>query len=680
MSNQYPRLLEPIHIDGVSLSNRVIMGSMHTGLEEEGKELQKLASFFEERARGEVGLIITGGVAPHWRGWVAPFSAQMTRKSDVKKHLCVTEAVHKYDTKIVMQILHAGRYAYHPFSVAPSRIKAPINPFKPFAPSTRGVKAIVQQFVRSAQLAQEAGYDGVEVMGSEGYLINQFIAKRTNHRRDIYGGSYENRMRFALEILDGIRKACPDQFLIVYRLSMLDLVDQGSTWDEVVELAKRVESTGVSIINTGIGWHEARVPTIATCVPRAGFSWVTSKLKKEIKTPLAAVNRINMPDIAENILASGEADFVTMARPFLADAEFVKKAKQGQSHLINTCIACNQACLDHVFKKKRASCLVNPVACHEDEVDLSPVKTNKSVAVVGAGPAGLSAACYAARRGFKVTLFESKAEIGGQFNLAKVIPGKEEFTETIRYFLEELKRLNVDVKYNTEVTPQSLIETKQFSHVAWASGVKPRVLSVPGINASNVFRYDEAIRNVDQLGDRVVIIGAGGIGIDTASLLMTDAKAPPSLDNEVFQSFWGIQNDVSNPGGLDKTEVAHSKSARQVTVLYRSKGKPGTGLGKTTGWIHRTALKKEGVKFVGGVEYDSIQSDGVHYRVDEKDFVEPCDSVIICAGQEPELTHWNEPSWEIPVSLIGGVRDARGIDAKRAIREGMQWAVNLSEA
>ncbi|MDA9951035.1 NADPH-dependent 2,4-dienoyl-CoA reductase [Oligoflexaceae bacterium] len=668
MSSQFKSLAEPITLAGHTLRNRVIMGSMHTGLEEERDGFAKMAAFYRERAEGGVGLIITGGIAPEWRGWVAPFSGKLTSSRIAKKHRVVTETVHKVGGKIVMQILHAGRYSYQPFSVAPSRIKSPITPFTPFSLSKSGVEKRIRQFVRCAKLAKEAGYDGVEVMGSEGYLINQFLCARTNTRKDKFGGSYENRMRFALEICSGIRKACGSDFILVFRLSMLDLVENGSQWAEVLELSKRLEGVGVDLFNTGIGWHEARVPTIATCVPRGVFSKVTRKLRDHCTIPVAAVNRINTPEVAEKIISDGDADMVTLARPFLADANFVAKALAGRSDRINTCIACNQACLDHVFRKQRASCMVNPRACHETEYSLALAEHRKTVAVVGGGPAGMAAAVYAAERGHRVTLYEQKAHLGGQFYLAQQIPGKEEFKETIKYFENRLADLEVTVELNSQKSVQTIVESGAEA-VALATGVTPRTPSIPIESGAKVFSYDQAILRSRDLGDVVAVIGAGGIGVDTTVQLM--GREELSLDADEFMRFWGIDSKYETRGGLVKPteESAHE---RHVTLFQRSTGKVGTGVGRTTAWIHRLHLKKERVSFVKGVEYQKITAKGLHYRAGGEDRFFACDAVVFCTGQNSHLGGWSRQDERL--KIIGGARDASGVNAKRAIREAFEWA------
>jgi len=672
-TSAYPHLLEPLDLGFTKLANRVLMGSMHTGLEEEKNGWSKLAAFYEERAKGGVGLIVTGGVSPNIRGRVAPFGGDMTMPWHPKKHKEVTEAVHKYDTKICLQLLHTGRYAYHPFSVSASAIKAPINPFKPKAMSSRQIWGTIKDYAKASRLAQKAGYDGVEIMGSEGYLLNQFSCKRTNHRTDEWGGSIENRMRFAVETVRATREKCGEKFIIIFRLSMLDLVEGGNSWEEVVLMAKAIEEAGATIINTGIGWHEARVPTIATSVPRAAFTWITERMKKEVSIPLVTTNRINTPEVAEEVLANGHADMVSMARPFLADADFVNKAAEGKSDEINTCIGCNQACLDHVFEQKRASCLVNPRACYETELTFTDTKAAKNVAVIGAGPAGLAFSVYASQRGHNVTLFDAGAEIGGQFNVAKQIPGKEEFYETLRYFKKQLKLCNVNVQLNTFKTAEELA-SEGFDDVVVATGIKPRQLGIKGMDHEKVKTYLQVLKDKEPVGQKVAIIGAGGIGFDTASYLAEEESL--TTNTEAWMKEWGVDKEYQHDGALAQ---AHSEKAeREIYLLQRKTSKVGKNLGKTTGWIHRAFLQKKGVNMIPGVAYKEVNDQGLIIEVDGEQQLLEVDNVIICAGQEPNreladaLTEKGQR-----VHLIGGADVAAELDAKRAIRQGAELAASI---
>ncbi|GGP37858.1 NADPH-dependent 2,4-dienoyl-CoA reductase [Shewanella saliphila] len=667
----FPHLLEPLDLGFTQLKNRVLMGSMHTGLEEEKGGFEKLAAFYKERAQGGVGLIVTGGIAPNLRGRLAPNACQLSFSWQVGKHKIVTDAVHEAGGKICMQILHAGRYSYHPFSLAPSKIKSPITPFTPSAMSGRQVRSTIKDYATSAALAKKAGYDGVEVMGSEGYLINQFISSRTNKRTDKWGGSFDNRAQFPVKIVEAIREKVGKDFIIVFRLSMLDLVDNGSTWDEVVKLAKWLEQAGVSIINTGIGWHEARVPTIATSVPRGAFAWVTEKLKKEVKVPLIATNRINTPEIGESIIASGQADMVSMARPFLADADFVNKAAANTPELINTCIGCNQACLDHTFSMKRATCLVNPRACYETEINFIPTTNKKRIAVMGAGPAGMAFSVYAATRGHEVVLFEAKFEVGGQFNLARKIPGKEEFNETIRYFINQIKRHNIDLRLNTKLDA-SVLATEKFDEVVISSGVVPRELKLPGFDNPKVVDYQQVLNGQVEIGQTVALIGAGGIGFDIAHFLCE--RESTSLQTDKWLEQWGIDKTYQHAGGL--TEEGEHHPSRDVYLLQRKTTKMGKGLGKTTGWIHRSVLKQHEVKMKTGVSYEKFDEQGLHIKVGEQAEVLAVDNVVLCAGQESNTTLVDEmKATGLPVHLIGGVDVAAELDAKRAIRQGAELAM-----
>ncbi|MFT4696082.1 MAG: 2,4-dienoyl-CoA reductase (NADPH2) [Urechidicola sp.] len=671
-SSKYPHLLQPLNLGFTTLKNRVIMGSMHTGLEEEKNGYDRMAAYFAERAKGQVGLIVTGGIAPNRQGWTAPFTSKITNKREANRHKKITKAVHENDGKICMQILHSGRYGYHPFAVAPSAIKSPISPFKPWALSKMGVNRTIRHFVRAAKLAQHAKYDGVEIMGSEGYLINEFVSAKTNKRTDKWGGEFENRIQFPLDIIRRTREAVGENFILIFRLSMLDLVEEGNTWEETVHFAKEIEKAGATIINTGIGWHEARVPTIATMVPRAGFSWVTEKMMKEIKIPLITTNRINSPEKAEEILAKGHAHMVSMARPFLADPEIIKKAIEGREEEINTCIGCNQACLDHVFKQKTASCLVNPRACHETILNYTPTPAPKTIAVIGAGPAGLAAATVTAKRGHKVTLFETHTEIGGQFNIAKLIPGKEEFYETLRYFANEIKIHGVELKLNTKATATEL---KQFDEVIIATGIKPRQIKLKGIDNENVLDYEDVLKLGKPVGKKVAIIGAGGIGFDVAEFLSHEGESP-SLDTNLFLKEWGIDGTNSVRGGLLKPNP--HPSPREITMLQRSDSKIGKDLGKTTGWIHRQSLKMKKVTMLNGVSYDKIDEKGIHITINEKKQLIEADTIVVCAGQvSVNLLHEELIKLGKTPHLIGGGKNAKKIDAQRAIREGSELGADI---
>lgn len=669
----FPNLLKPLDLGFTTLRNRTLMGSMHTGLEETKDGYNKMAKFFGERAKGGVGLIVTGGVAPNWEGWVKPFAGRMSNESHSKKHRVVTDAVHNEDGKICMQILHAGRYAYHPFSVSASNIKSPITPFSPRALTNSGVLSTINDYANSAYLAKMAGYDGVEIMGSEGYLINQFIVKHTNNRTDQWGGDYENRIKFPIEIVRKTREKVGKDFIIIYRLSMIDLIHDGSTWEEVVLLAKEIEKAGATIINSGIGWHEARIPTIATMVPRAAFSWVTQKLKGEINIPICTSNRINMPDVAEQVIASGHADMVSMARPFLADGFWVQKAQENRVDEINTCIACNQACLDHTFKNKLASCLVNPRACHETELEIKQSTKPKTLAVVGAGPAGLAFSTTAASRGHKVQLFEAASEIGGQFNMAKLIPGKEEFYETIRYFNKQIELTGVKLHLNT-VFDNKILDNQQFDEVIIATGVVPRKLNIEGSNLPNVVSYIEALKGEKQIGKKVAVIGAGGIGFDVCEFLTHEGKST-TLDTQEWLKEWGIDPTNEVRGGIEGIKPVKPHSSREVVMLQRTKGKVGEKLGKTTGWIHRTTLKNKGVKTISGVEYLKIDGDGLHILRDKMPEIIQCDTIVVCAGQISlkELESITQAKG-IKTHVIGGAFEAGELDAKKAIDQAVRLA------
>ncbi|PMN73751.1 NADPH-dependent 2,4-dienoyl-CoA reductase [Enterovibrio norvegicus] len=669
MNSPYPHLLAPLDLGFTQLKNRVLMGSMHTGLEESNDGFKKLSAFYAERAKGGVGLIVTGGFSPNFRGRLHPLSAQFSSGRAARAHRNITDAVHENGGKIALQLLHAGRYAMHPFALSASEVRSPISKFAPSEMSERQIRNTISDFAKSSELAREAGYDGVEIMGSEGYLINQFICKRSNNRYDAWGGSYANRSRFPIEIVKAVRERVGKDFIIIFRLSMLDLVEQGSTHDEVVELAKALEAAGVTILNTGIGWHEARVPTIATQVPRAAFSWVTERLKGEVNIPLVTCNRINTPEVGESILSSGQADMVSMARPFLADANFVVKAEADRSDDINTCIACNQACLDHVFKGKRASCLVNPQACYETELVVAPATAKRKVAVVGGGMAGMSCAVTAAERGFDVVLFEKAPQLGGQFNLAMQIPGKEEFKESIRYFTRRVEQCGIDVRLNTEVNAESL---DGFDEVVIATGVKPRMPNIPGIDHEKAIDYQTFIREQPELGGRIAIVGAGGIGIDVATMI----TEPEDQTLDEWLQDWGIDKSLSHEGGL--LPAPHYVAQRQVWLLQRRQGRVGKGPGKTTGWIHRKTLEKRGVELLGGVSYEKIDDAGLHITLEGQEHILPADHVIICAGQESVNGLVAELETKgINAHIIGGAEKAGELDAKRAIRQGVELAITL---
>ncbi|HUE94241.1 NADPH-dependent 2,4-dienoyl-CoA reductase [Pseudomonas sp.] len=673
----YPHLLAPLDLGFTTLKNRALMGSMHTGLEEKPGGFERMAAYFAERARGGVGLMVTGGIGPNEEGGVYSGAAKLTTAEEAEKHKVVTRAVHEADGKICMQILHAGRYAYSPKSVAPSAIQAPINPFKPRELDEEGIEKQIQDFINCSVLAQQAEYDGVEIMGSEGYFINQFLVAHTNHRTDRWGGSYENRMRLPVEIVRRVREAVGPNFIIIYRLSMLDLVEGGSTWDEIVLLAKAIEKAGATLINTGIGWHEARIPTIATKVPRAAFTKVTAKLRGEVSIPLITTNRINTPEIAEQVLAEGDADMVSMARPFLADPDFVNKAAEGRSDEINTCIGCNQACLDHTFGGKLTSCLVNPRACHETELNYIPTTAVKKIAVVGAGPAGLSAATVAAERGHSVTLFDSASEIGGQFNVAKRVPGKEEFFETLRYFKRKLETTNVDLRLNTRVSAAELAQGG-YDEIILATGIAPRTPAIPGIEHAKVISYLDAILKRKPVGQQVAVIGAGGIGFDVSEFITHQGEST-SLNREEFWKEWGIDAALEARGGVAGIKAEPHAPARQVFLLQRKKSKVGDGLGKTTGWIHRTGLKNKNVQMLNSVEYLKVDDAGLHISIaGGEPQVLPVDTVIVCAGQDPlrELQEGLESAGQ-NVHLIGGADVASELDAKRAINQGSRLAAVL---
>jgi 2,4-dienoyl-CoA reductase (NADPH2) len=671
----YPHLLQPLDLGFTTLKNRVLMGSMHIGLEEAPQGYERMAAFYAERAKGGVSLIVTGGVSPNDDGVVFAHGTKLDTIEEAEKHKVITQAVHEAGGKIAMQILHTGRYSYQANNVAPSAIQAPINPIKPKALSSAEVQQTIDDFANCAKLAQYAGYDGVEIMGSEGYLINEFIAARTNHRDDEWGGSYENRIRFPIEIVKRTRATVGENFIIIYRLSMLDLVEGGSSLEEVIQLAKEIEKAGATIINTGIGWHEARIPTIATKVPRAAFTWVTEKLKGLVSIPLITSNRINTPEMAEHVLASGHADMISMARPMLADADFVLKASEGRSDEINTCIGCNQACLDHIFSMKIATCLVNPRACYETELIFKETNTIKNIAVIGAGPAGLSFATYAASRGHKVKVFDSNNQIGGQFNIAKTIPGKEEFYETLRYFKRQIElQPNIELVLNHTVTYEELSQAN-YDEIVVATGVTPRQLQFEGIDHPKVLSYIQVLKERVPVGKRVAIIGAGGIGFDTAEYLTHEGDSG-SLNPEKFYAEWGIDTSYAHVGGLKQPEL--EKSEREIYLLQRKTAAVGAGLGKTTGWIHRTGLKHRDVKMIAGASDDKVDDQGLHITVDGQTTVLDVDNVVICAGQESYTAMFDQLKADGKnVHLIGGAKEAGELDAKRAIRQGAELAAVL---
>lgn len=667
-NNPFSEIFKPLDLKFTQLKNRLMMGSMHTGLEEDKPGLERLAAFYKERAAGGVALIVTGGIAPDRAGRLAPFSAKLTSNKEMQRFQLLTETVHEEGSKILMQILHAGRYGYHPFILAPSRLKAPINPFTPWKMSKRRILKTIDHFSRAARLAQLAGFDGIEIMGSEGYLINQFIVQHTNKRQDEWGGAWPNRMRFPVEIVRAVREAVGENFIIVYRLSMLDFIQEGSSWEEVVQLAKAIEKAGATMINTGIGWHEARIPTIASMVPNGAFCDITKRLKPEISIPLITSNRINSPELANSLIAEGVADVISMARPFLADPAFVIKAKLGESKSINVCIACNQACLDRVFANKIASCLVNPRACHEQELRYTQASLPGRIAVVGAGPAGLAFSAIAAQRGHSVTLFEKSNQIGGQFNLAKVIPGKEEYQQTIRYFRSQLDKFQVNTRLNTQ---PSSAELADFDKIILATGVRPRIPAIPGIDNPKVITYVDYLQGIKQAGSRVAILGAGGIGFDVAEKLVNEGSQISFYDE------WGIDLSGSNRGGLKP--ALRQPPIRKVYLLQRKAQKMGKKLGKTTGWIHRLSLKHQAVHFLSAVQYQYIDDQGLHILHDKKEKCLEVDTIIICTGQE-ELRDLHEQLIEKtdkPVYLIGGAFKALELDARRAIDQACRLAAEL---
>jgi len=672
-THPFPKLFEPLDLGFTTLKNRVLMGSMHTGLEEAPNGHERMAAFFAERARGGVGLIITGGFGPNKRAATHEHTKMLWSDEDCEDHKIITQAVHEADGKICMQILHTGRYAFNENPIAPSSIQAPINPFLPKAATEDEIEQQIADFVRTSVLAQKSGYDGVEIMGSEGYFLNQFLAARTNKRDDEWGGSYENRMRLPVEVVRRVREAVGEHFIIIYRLSMLDLVDGGSSYDEIVTLGKAVEKAGATIINTGIGWHEARIPTIATKVPRAAFTWVTEKFRDEFDIPVVTSNRINTPEKAEEVLQAGHADMISMARPFLADSDFMNKAEENRSLDINTCIGCNQACLDHIFSGKMTSCLVNPRACFETELNLVPTTNVKKLAVIGAGPAGLAFATSAAERGHEVTLFDAADEVGGQFNVAKQVPGKEEFYETIRYFSRRIEQTGVNLQLNTKVDVAQLNDG-DYDEVVLATGISPRVPPIPGIESDKVLGYLDVLTAKKPVGKKVAVIGAGGIGFDVSEYLSHEGEAT-SQNIEAFMKEWGVDMTLQARGGIEGVEAQVPDSPREVFLLQRKESKVGGGLGKTTGWIHRTGLINKGVKMIPGCEYLKIDTDGLHIRVGEHTRVLDVDNIILCAGQESKRDLVD--GLKKPHHLIGGADLASELDAKRAIDQGTRLAAEI---
>ena len=670
---QYPHMLAPLDLGFTTLKNRVLMGSMHTGLEEVANGHERMAAYFGERAKGGVGLIVTGGIGPNTEGGTHPNTKKLVTEEDIAGHKQITDAVHAHDGKICMQILHTGRYAYSPDQVAPSAIKSPINPFTPRALTDSEVYKQIDDFVFTSVQAQKAGYDGVEIMGSEGYFLNQFIAARTNQREDDWGGSYENRIRLPIEVVRRVREAVGEHFIIIFRLSMLDLVDGGSTAEEVIQLGKAVETAGATIINTGIGWHEAQIPTIATKVPRAAFTWVTARFRKELSVPVITSNRINTPEVAEEVLARGDADMVSMARPFLADPDFVIKAQENRADEINTCIGCNQACLDHVFGGVMTSCLVNPRACHETELHILATTSSKKIAVVGAGPAGLAAATTAASRGHQVTLFDGASEIGGQFNIAKQVPGKEEFFETLRYYGKQIEITGVDLKLNHRVTAEEL-NNGGFDQVIVATGIAPRMPNIEGIDHPKVLNYLDVIGGKKHVGKKVAIIGAGGIGFDTAEYI-THAGESTSQNIPAFMKEWGVDMTFGSRSGTEGITAQPEPSPREVYLLQRKSSRVGKGLGKTTGWVHRAGLAMKGVRMMPSCDYKRIDDDGLHLTVGDEPTTLDVDTIIICAGQDPMRDIID--GLIVPHLLIGGADVAAELDAKGAINQATRLAAQI---
>ncbi|MFT6733826.1 MAG: 2,4-dienoyl-CoA reductase (NADPH2) [Polaribacter sp.] len=671
--SNYPKLLEPLDLGFTTLKNRVLMGSMHTGLEEHPDGTARMAAYFGERARGGCGLIVTGGFGPSKRGATHEKTKLIETDEDIANHRKITDEVHKYDSKICMQILHTGRYAYNELPIAPSAIRSPINPHKPEAASVEQIEEEIQSFVNLALQAQKANYDGVEIMGSEGYFLNQFIALRTNQRDDEWGGSFENRIRLPVEVVRRVKEAVGEKFIIIFRLSMMDLVEGGSSFEEVVQLGQAIEKAGATIINTGIGWHEARIPTIQTKVPRGAFTWVTAKYKDHFNIPIITSNRINTPDKAEEILVRGDADMISMARPFLADADFVNKAAEGRADEINTCIGCNQACLDHVFSGKMTSCLVNPRACFETEINITPTNKIKNIAVIGAGPAGLSAATTAAQCGHQVTLFDSETEVGGQFNIAKQVPGKEEFYETIRYFKKQLELAGVTVILNTRISASELNQS-DFDEVIIATGINPRTPPIEGVDHPKVLNYLDVLKYKKTVGKKVAVIGAGGIGFDVSEFLVHSGQAT-SQSIKAYMKEWGVDMTLSARGGIEGVKAEVTLPEREVFLLQRKASKVGAGLGKTTGWIHRTGLKNKKVKMLSSCEYHKIDDAGLHVTIAGEKQILDVDNIIICAGQDPAREIVN--GLTKPYHLIGGADVAAELDAKRAIDQAFRLAIKL---
>lgn len=678
MSQPYPHLLEPLDLGFTTLKNRALMGSMHTGLEDKVKNFDRLGAYFAERARGGMGLMVTGGFSPNMEGWLYPGASKLSTRREVARHRRVTDPVHEEDSKICMQILHAGRYAYHPMSVSSSPVKSPINPFRPRELSERGISRQIKAYVKCARLAQDAGYDGVEVMGSEGYFINEFTTPRVNKRSDQWGGSVENRCRLPVEIVRRIREEVGPEFIIIYRLSMLDLVEGGNTWEEVVYQGKAIEEAGATLINSGIGWHEARIPTIVTSVPRAAFAFVTQRFRSEVNIPVIATNRINTPEVANDLIADGTCDMVSMARPLLADPEFILKASENRADEINTCIACNQACLDHAFVNKTASCLVNPRACHETELNYEPTEVARKIAVVGAGPAGLAFSTVAAGRGHSVVLFDKEDAIGGQFNMARKIPGKEEFSETLRYFNRQIELTGVEARLGKAVTARELLD-EGFDEVILATGVMPRTPDIEGLDHPKVLSYIDVLKRGAEVGERVAVIGAGGIGFDVSEFLVHDHDAPsPALDADLWLREWGIDTEVKVRGGVEGISKQTTPAARQIYLLQRKDESLGKRLGKTSGWVHRTTLKDKKVEMIGGVAYEKVSDEGLHIRIGEEARVLDVDHIVLCAGQEPfrELQDPLEDAG-MSVHLVGGADVATELDAKRAINQASRLAAEI---